>query len=422
MTQRVGVHDLLEAPTETVPVVERPTNGDIGPAAANARSEASVSQDMLSGSMSRGVTLPPRRTRDFGLEGVTLLVTSAVSSFAVIWVLFYQLTLFSGALGFIICWYLCFLFVFWVVTAQVVDRSAATDRVMATLMTSCAAIAIGALLYIVGWVFVRGIGHFTLGFLWRTMADYQPADPRLFSDVGVGHAIVGTLEEVALAALMAVPIAFLTAIFLNEVGGFGTRFVRTIVTAMSGVPSVVAGVFIYAVFIVPHVIGYSGFAAAIALFVLMLPSITRTTEEVLRVVPGGLREASLALGASEWRTVRQVVLPTARSGLVTAVVLGVAIAAGETAPLIFTAFGAQHMNFDPFHGPQGALPLVLYENISVAQAVVVQLAFTAAFVLLMLVLILFVLARLLGRQSTRKGRFRHLAAKPIRWGQELLHR
>ena len=191
---------------------------------------------------------------------------------------------------------------------------------------------------------------------------------------------------------------------------------------MSGVPSIVAGVFIYAIFIVPHVLGYSGFAAAMALFVLMLPSVTRTAEEVLRVVPGGLREASLALGASEWRTVRQVVLPTARSGLITAVVLGVAIAAGETAPLIFTAFGNNSMNTDPFHGPQGALPLVLYQNISQAQAVVVQLAFTAAFVLLALVLTLFVLARLLGRRSTRKGRLRSLAMTPIRWGKGLVSR
>jgi phosphate transport system permease protein len=117
--------------------------------------------------------------------------------------------------------------------------------------------------------------------------------------------------------------------------------------------------------------------------------------------------------------VRQVVLPTARSGLVTAVILGVAIAAGETAPLLFTAFGANAMNANPFSGPQGALPLVLYENISQAQTVVVQLAFTAAFVLLMLVLILFVLARLLGRRSTRKSRVRKLAMAPFHWAKGL---
>jgi phosphate transport system permease protein len=418
MTPDVGVHDLLDSPTSAHP------NGNGAVDTLPARPDQGLSHAVLSGDVRRATPLPPpRRTRDFGAQGLALLAASALSSFAVVWVLFYQVTLLSGAFGFLICWYACFLAVFWVVTNQVVDRSAATDRVATTVVASCAAIVIGALAYIVIWVVFKGVAHFTFGFLTRTMKDYQPAlGTKVFGQVGVGQAIVGTLEEVGLGAVMAVPLAFLTAIFLNEVGGWGTRFVRTIVTAMSGVPSVVAGVFIFAIFIQSHVLGYSGFAAALALFVLMLPSITRTTEEVLRVVPGGLREASLALGASEWRTVRQVVLPTARSGLITAVILGVAIAAGETAPLLFTAFGANAMNANPFSGPQGALPLVLYENISQAQTVVVQLAFTAAFVLLMLVLVLFVLARLLGRRSTRKGRVRKLAIAPFHWAKGLLSR
>lgn len=336
-----------------------------------------------------------------------------MSSFAVVWVFFYQVTLLSGAFGFGLCWYFCFLLLYWFVTSFMVDRAAATDRVVTVVMWTFASIVVGLLLYIAIYVVAKGVGHFQFSFLWKTLAYYQPADKHVFSDVGVGQAIVGTLEQVSIAAAMAVPLAFLTAIFLNEVGGFGTRFVRTIVTAMSGVPSIVAGVFIYAIFIVPHVLGYSGFAAAMALFVLMLPSITRTTEEVLRVVPGGLREASLALGASEWRTVRQVVLPTARSGLITAVILGVAIAAGETAPLIFTSFGNNDMNYNAFHGPQGALPLVLYEYIFAGQSVVIQLAFTAAFVLLMLVLILFIIARLFGRRSTRRGPIRRLVSRTI---------
>jgi phosphate transport system permease protein len=375
----------------------------------------SLDQTTVVPKVSRPKLSPPRRTRDFGAREFGLLAASALSSFAVVWIFFYELTLLSGAFGFILCWYVLFLFLYWITTMLSVDRAAATDRVVTTVVASCAALIVGLLLYIIIWVFARGIQHFTAGFLYRTMRYYQPADPRLFSDVGVGQAIIGTLEQVALAAAMAVPLAFMTAIFLNEVGGWGTKFVRTIVTAMSGVPSVVAGVFIYAVFVVPHVLGYSGFAASMALFVLMLPSITRTAEEVLRVVPGGLREASLALGASEWRTVRQVVLPTARSGLVTAVVLGIAISAGETAPLIFTAFGNSNMNYDAFHGPQAALPLVLFEDIAAAQPAVVQLAFTAGFVLLSLVLILFVVARLFGRRSTKKGRVRHALAAPVRW-------
>jgi phosphate transport system permease protein len=209
----------------------------------------------------------------------------------------------------------------------------------------------------------------------------------------------------------------MTAIFLNEVGGFGVRFVRTIVTAMSGIPSIIAGVFIYALLIEPHVVGYSGFAASLALLVLLLPSVTRTTEEVLRVVPGGLREASLALGSSEWRTVRSVVLPTARSGLITAIVLGVAIIFGETAPLIYTAFGNSSYNVNPFHGAQGALPLVLWENIFTAETVVIELAFTAALVLMFIVLVLFVLARLLGRRSAHRGRLRSWLKQPLRWAR-----
>jgi phosphate transport system permease protein len=402
------VEDFLHAPSERPSVVVGADQD------GRTRDDGAMSEAVLTGNVRRVQTEPPRSIREFGAPSVAVLVGTAVSSWAVVWIFFYQLTLASGALGFVLCWYACFLTMFWVVTALTVDRSAATDRVVTTVVVSCTALVMGALVYIIGWVFVRGVAHFNIGFLWRTMAFYQPEDPRLFSDVGVGHAIVGTLEQVGLAALFAVPLAFLTAIFLNEVGGWGTRFVRTIVTAMSGVPSIVAGVFIYAIFIVPHVIGYSGFAAALALFVLMLPAVTRTTEEVLRVVPGGLREASLALGASEWRTVRQVVLPTARSGLVTAVVLGIAIAAGETAPLIFTSFGANIMNANVFHGPQGALPLVLYENIFQAQKVVVQLAFTAAFVLLTLVLILFVLARLLGRRRTSKGKLRRFVSAQVR--------
>ncbi len=401
------VEGLLHTPSERRSV-------DRGHEDGRVRDDGAVTEAVLTGSGRKVQTGPPRRTREFGANSVAILLATALSSWAVVWIFFYQLTLLSGAFGFILCWYACFLTMYWVVTALTVDRSAAADRIATTVVASCAALMIGALLYIVIWVFLRGVAHFTIGFLWRTMAFYQPADPHLFSDVGVGHAIVGTVEQVGLAALFAVPLAFLTAIFLNEVGGFGTRFVRTIVTAMSGVPSIVAGVFIYAIFIVPHVIGYSGFAASMALFVLMLPSVTRTTEEVLRVVPGGLREASFALGASEWRTVRQVVLPTARSGLITAVVLGIAIAAGETAPLIFTAFGNNDLNYDAFHGPQGSLPLVLYENIFQAQAVVVQLAFTAAFVLLTIVLILFVLARLLGRRRTSKGRLRRLVSAHVR--------
>ena len=163
---------------------------------------------------------------------------------------------------------------------------------------------------------------------------------------------------------MGVPLAIATAVFLNEVRGRGVRLVRTVVTAMSGTPSIVAGIFIYSMLILTHVLPYSGFAASLALIVILLPSVTRVVEEVLRIVPGGLREASLALGAPQWRTVWSVVLPTARSGVVTAVLLGRGPHRG----------GDGARSCSPLSGPrsstptrsshdQGALPLVIWSDV-----------------------------------------------------------
>jgi phosphate transport system permease protein len=184
------------------------------------------------------------------------------------------------------------------------------------------------------------------------------------------------------------------------VGGRTVQLVRTIVNAMSGVPSIVAGLFIYAVWILQFHHTFSGFAASLALSILMLPTVTRTAEEVLRLVPDGLREASLALGAPEWRTVWSVVLPTARSGLITAVILGVARAVGETAPLIMTAFGSSSMNYDAFHAPQQSLPLFVWQQYQQQLAGPLQRAWTGALVLIVLVLVLFSMARLVARSRS----------------------
>ena len=150
---------------------------------------------------------------------------------------------------------------------------------------------------------------------------------------------------------------------------------------------------------------YLSKTASLALVVILLPSVTRVVEEVLRVVPSGLREASLALGAPEWRTVWSVVLPTARSGVVTAVLLGIARIVGETAPLLFTAFGSQVVNWRGyFNHDQGALPLVIFSDVRQAQPVLINLAFQAAFVLMSIVLILFVLARIFSRPKGKNGK------------------
>jgi phosphate transport system permease protein len=177
--------------------------------------------------------------------------------------------------------------------------------------------------------------------------------------------------------------------------------VRLIVDAMSGIPSIVAGLFIYTVWVLGPGHGYSGFAASLALAVLMLPTVARTTEEMLKLVDPGLRESSFALGSSEWRTVQRVVLPTARAGIVTATILGVARVAGETAPLLMTAFGNDRVvgPVKALHSPQSALPLFIYQAFAQDQ---VALAWAGSFVLIALVLVLFVLARVVGRDRSRR--------------------
>ena len=251
----------------------------------------------------------------------------------------------------------------------------------------------------------KAVPHIHWGSLFtKDQKSLELADPNILNHVGILHAIIGTLEQVLVAALLGVPVAIATAVFLNEVGGRGVKLVRTVVTAMSGTPSVVAGIFIYSMLILTHVLTYSGFAASLALIVILLPSVTRVVEEVLRVVPGGLREAALALGAPQWRTVWSVVLPTARSGVVTAVLLGVARIVGETAPLLFTAFGSQIINVNEFAHPQGALPLAIWVESREANSIAISLAFQAAFVLMSIVLILFVAARIFGRTKGKKSK------------------
>lgn len=343
------------------------------------------------------------RPRDFHPSDLWLLGATVLSSLALVWVVFYQFTLFSGAFGFVVSWYLCFLALYWFVSVETVDRRTASDRVVRVVMVSAALLVFSLVVYIVGWVVWKGVSHLHLNLLYKDERNLEPANPNVLSQIGVAHAIVGTLEQVALAALIAVPVAVATAIFLNEVKGRGVRAVRTVVTAMSGLPSVVAGIFIYALVVEPGLLNYSGILASVALFILILPLVTRTTEEVLRLVPSGLREASLSLGASEARTVFSVVLPTARSGIITASLLGVAVAVGETAPLLFTAFGSNVMNADPFHGAQGALSLVIYQNAKAAQKSLVDLAYATALILLVIVLVLFVAARIFGRPRTRQG-------------------
>jgi len=341
----------------------------------------------------------PRRPGAATNADVIQLCASALSAAALVWLAF-RLLLLNGPLGFVICWFVIFILIYRMVVRQSEGPLAATDRVVGVLMVSGAVVAFIPLVFIVYLVAVRGLPTLVGGFphfFERTQATFGPLDPATAG--GAKHSIVGTLEQVGLATALSVPVAVLTAVYLNEIGGRMAPFLRFIVDAMSGVPSIVAGLFIFTVFVLEMRRGFSGLAAGLALAVLMLPTVARTSEEMLRLVPGNLREASLALGAPEWRTVMKVVVPAARSGLVTAVVLGVARVAGETAPLLMTAFGNSGINLNPAIGPQSALPLFIYEQIRNPVQNEVARAWTGALVLVGLVLLLFTLARTLG---TRK--------------------
>jgi phosphate transport system permease protein len=319
-----------------------------------------------------------------------------------VWLVFERLLPLSGPFGFVLLWFVCFIAVYWLVVREVEGRRAATDRAISAVITSMALFLLVPLVLIVVYIVAKGLKALSVHFFTQTLATVGPAAPATAG--GAAQAIVGTLEQVLLAVMISVPLGVGTAVFLNEVGGRWKRPVRLFVDAMSGVPSIVAGLFIFAVWVVGFHQGFSGFAAALALSILMLPSVARTSEEVLRLVPGGLREASLALGGTEWKTTWKVVLPTARAGLVTAAILGVARGVGETAPLIMTSFGARVMNANPFHGAQDSLPKFVYQQIGGLQTQIDR-AWTGAMVLILIVLALFMLARFVASRPVggRKG-------------------
>jgi phosphate transport system permease protein len=327
-----------------------------------------------------------------------VMLGSAIAALALVWLLYGQLAPTSGTLGFVLFWFVAFVVIYWVCEREIEGPLVAADKTVAVVIGSIAIGLLIPLMTILGFVLVKGYHTLSGNFFSDTLASVGPQSKA--TDGGGKHAIVGTLEQVALAMIIGVPIGLATAVYMNEVGGRGVQLVRTMVNAMSGVPSIVAGLFIYAIWIIQFHHKFSGFAAALALSILMLPTVTRTAEEVLRLVPDGLREASLALGAPEWRTAWSIVLPTARSGLITAVILGVARAVGETAPLIMTAFGSNSLNTDAFKDPQQSLPLFVWQQYQLNLPGPLARAWTGALVLITLVLILFTAARLIGRSRS----------------------
>jgi len=223
---------------------------------------------------------------------------------------------------------------------------------------------------------------------------------------GLGHSIVGTLLIVLLTSVITVPLGIATAVYITETQGKSRGLVQTLLQAMAGLPSVVAGLFIFSMLIISGVTSYAGFAGSLALVPLMLPTVARVAEESLRLVPRELRNGALALGAPSWRAFFMVTLPAAKSGMVTAILLGVARIVGETAPLLLTIFTNNGTNLNMFEGGMSALPTFLFLNLNEGTSGSTARAWGAALAIMIVVLILFASARFASRPAslTKKKR------------------
>lgn len=336
----------------------------------------------------------PRPTRPWTpspiqrLTDLLVLIVSLIAAVAIV-----QLTALKGKLAYLLVFFLVYTAISTLYRGMKTGGAAAKNNIVQSLVTTAALIAITPILSILATVFTKGAKGISFGIFTRDMSLSTPTDP--LTAGGLLHAITGTLTLVLCALILSVPIGILTALYLTEIRGRFTRPIRFLVQAMSGVPSIVAGLFILSAVLYPITKQYSGLMGSLALTILMIPTIARTSEEVLKLIPNDLREAGVALGGTQWRTVAMIVIPAARSGLVTAMILGIARIAGETAPLLLLTGGGDRVNPNPFSGPMGSLPYYIWKSFNAGSPEAITRAWAGLLVLLIVVFILFISARLL---------------------------
>jgi phosphate transport system permease protein len=319
-----------------------------------------------------------------GLSGIALAAVLNLASSSWRWAEFIVLAL-------VLC-LLAITAASWVVEG----RRKAVDRMMGNLVVSAFLVALAPLALVVYFTAVRGVPHFSTVFFTHSLAGVPPSE----AGGGIAAATLGTVEQVGIASVISVPAGILVAIYVTEYGrGLFARAIRFLVDVMTGIPSIVAGLFIYTFFVLALHQGFSGFAGSLALSILMLPVVVRSAEEMIALVPAAFREASYALGVARWRTIVSVVLPTALAGLTTGVMLAVARVTGETAPLLLTAFDNHYINANPFSGQQSSLSLIVYTQAQQAYQPAIDRAWAAAATLILIVIALYVVARLLTRRT-----------------------
>jgi len=342
-----------------------------------------------------------RQTSGIRIGDTLSLLGAVVAALALATVFSSTIAPIHGVLAFLLVTYVLFVVIYALLVWLDETNSVVADRTIAVFVHSGAFVLVLALTAVLTYPAFKGWGAFWHWNLFtQDMSTTGPLDPVTMG--GVSHAIVGTLVEISIALAITIPLGITTALFLSEVPGPFARFVRTIVEAMTALPSIVAGLFILSSFILVLGFDKSGLAAGLAITVMMLPIMIRAADVVFRLVPGTLKEASLGLGASQFKTVMNVVLPTARGGLTTAIILATARGIGETSPVLLTAGFAASMNTNPLHGPMVSLPLAVFEFVKSPQPTMVARGFATALVLMVLVLILFVSARVLGSQDVAK--------------------
>ncbi|WP_328426571.1 phosphate ABC transporter permease PstA [Streptomyces sp. NBC_00443] len=287
-----------------------------------------------------------------------------------------------------------------VIATRVEGRRQAKDRMATTLVWVAFILAVIPLASLIWATVQRGVKVLDVYFLTHSMGVVADSEP----GGGIYHAILGTLEQVGLATLIAAPVGVLTAIYLVEYGrGNLARAITFFVDVMTGIPSIVAGLFILSLMLMLDMQPF-GFAGSLALAILMMPVVVRSTEEMLKLVPNELREASLALGVPKWRTILKVVVPTSIGGITTGIMLAVARITGETAPVLLLVFGNSFINANPFEGAQASLPLYIYQQYanSAGSPAAYDRAWAASLTLIAFVMILNMVARGIARWKAPK--------------------
>ena len=307
----------------------------------------------------------------------------------------------NGKLGWFIAFFISFTVVSFIAEFRRAGRPAGQDSLLTSVSRFAITLAVIPIVSILATVVAKGWRGLHWGLFTQDMSQATVNDP--IQNGGMLAAIVGTLIMVSLALVFTLPISILTALYLTEIKGKFTRPIRFLVQAMSGVPSIVAGLFILSSIIYPITGERTGLMGALALAILMIPTVARTAEEVLLLIPNDLREAGLALGATQWRTVAMVVVPAVKSGLVTAIILGVARVIGETAPILLVTGGGESTNFNPVSGPMGSIPYYVWKSFQLGGTEESsQRTWAGLLVLILWVLLLFTIARYISSRSQKR--------------------